>query len=167
MADKNVNGTFHAYKLEDGLWNYLGFPVYYDNNRYHVEVPSGFKGIITVCRQTPDPTPDPIPADPPVILALLDPELELEKTTVDLDQESGIIPYTCDSNGEVTVNYIGEDEPIGIWATIGQDKVVFSFGPETSLGTFIYRVSVAETEEYESAYVDITVIKQNPHSSPV
>ena len=164
MSDKNVNWTFDAYKLENGLWNYLDFPVYYDNSRYQIEIPSGFKGIITVCRQTPDPTSE----DDLVVPVLLAPELNLEKTTLNLDEEEVIIPYTCNGNGEVTVAYIGEDdEPIGIRAAIVQDKVVISFDPETSVGTFIYRVSVAETEEYDSAYVDITVIKQNPNGLPV
>lgn len=163
MADKNVNGTFDAYKLEDGLWNYLEVPVYYDNNRYQVEIPSGFKGIITVCRQTPDSTPE----DDPVVPVLLKPELKLEKTTLNLDEETGIIPYTCNSNGEVTVAYIGEDDEPGIQAVVEQDQVVFSvIDLETSVGEFIYRVSVAETEEYESGHVDITVTKSDSHDTP-
>lgn len=164
MADKSANGAFAVYKLEDGLWNYTGLPLYYDTDGYQVEIPAGFKGIITVCPSTPEPDPE---TTNPSTSQLLTPELYLEKATLDLDQESGIIPYTCNSNGEVTVNYIGEDEPIGIRATIVQDKVVFSFDPETSVGTFIYRVSVAETEEYSSAYADIVVNKRNPNSIPV
>lgn len=87
-----------------------------------------------------------------------DPQLTLNKTEWNLDNDLDIMTYTRLGDGEITVTYIGEgEEPSGIYPLVSDDHITFSCQHGNSTGTFVYRVSVAETDEYLSAYVDITI----------